>query len=61
MRQAGAPKETSKFMGHGVCDDKARSITLGQETDDLSIVQRESKGLFLQMRVPPGDVRGVRE
>lgn len=48
-------------MGHGVCDDKARSITLGQETDDLSIVQRESKGLFLQMRVPPGDVRGVRE
>lgn len=59
VRQEGAPKETSKFMGHGVCDDKARSITLGQETDDLAIIQRESRALLLQMRVPAQDIRGV--
>ncbi|XP_041480298.1 DNA repair protein REV1-like isoform X3 [Lytechinus variegatus] len=59
VRHPDAPKETSKFMGHGICEDKARSCTLGQATDDLQVLQRESKKLLKELQVPAVDMRGV--
>ncbi|XP_038061911.1 DNA repair protein REV1-like [Patiria miniata] len=59
VRQAGAPKEASKFMGHGICDNLAKSTTLAQATDKLSRIQQECKALLAQMRIDASDLRGV--
>ncbi|XP_071805279.1 DNA repair protein REV1-like isoform X1 [Asterias amurensis] len=59
VRREGAPKETSKFMGHGICDNLAKSTTLAQSTDRLGVIQEESKTLLSQMRVDASDLRGV--
>ena len=61
IRREGAPKETSKFMGHGICDNLAKSTTLAQSTDRLGVIQVESKTLLSQMRVDASDLRGVGE
>ena len=59
MRHPDAPKETSKFMGHGICEDKAKSLTLGQATDELQVLQRESLKLLKELHIPATDMRGV--
>eukprot|EP00057_Strongylocentrotus_purpuratus_P008637 XP_011663111.1 PREDICTED: DNA repair protein REV1-like [Strongylocentrotus purpuratus] len=59
VRHPDAPKETSKFMGHGICEDKARSCTLGQATEDVQVIQKESKNLLKELQVPAVDMRGV--
>ncbi|XP_022099983.1 DNA repair protein REV1-like isoform X2 [Acanthaster planci] len=59
VRQASAPKQTSKFMGHGICDNLAKSTTLAQATDKLSIIQQESQVLLAQMKTEASDLRGV--
>ncbi|XP_072174849.1 DNA repair protein REV1-like [Diadema setosum] len=59
VRSPDAPKETSKFMGHGICDDRARSVTLLQATDRLEVLQRETKKLLHELRVPAVEMRGV--
>lgn len=46
-------------MGHGICENKTRTISLRQETDDLAIIKRESYALYWQMGAPPRDIRGV--
>ncbi|XP_071489120.1 DNA repair protein REV1-like [Diadema antillarum] len=59
VRSPDAPKETSKFMGHGICDDRARSVTLLQATDRLEILQRETKKLLQELHIPAVEMRGV--
>lgn len=40
MRAKDAPVETAKFMGHGVCDNIAKSSTLSTTTDDRYVIFR---------------------
>nr|XP_032811484.1 DNA repair protein REV1 isoform X1 [Petromyzon marinus] len=59
VRKAGAPVETAKFGGHGICDNASRSIALEQATDSAAIVAREAISLYRQLRVNAADMRGV--
>ena len=59
VRAAAAPKETSKFMGHGVCDSFSRSSTLATATDEAAVIRREAKMLAKQLGIKHEDLRGV--
>lgn len=57
-RKEGAP-EPSKFMGHGICDNLSRSLTLGRFIDSAADIAAEAGGLMRALRVPPCDIRGI--
>ncbi|KAB7498160.1 DNA repair protein REV1 [Armadillidium nasatum] len=59
VRAKDAPVETAKFMGHGVCDNIAKSSTLSTTTDDRHVIFRECLSLLKQMSVNPKDMRGL--
>lgn len=59
MRAKDAPVETAKFMGHGVCDNIAKSVTLLQHTHSREVILREVLAIAKQIKVPPQDYRGV--
>lgn len=40
VRAKDAPVQSSKFMGHGLCDNVTKSASLGVSTNDLKIVER---------------------
>ncbi|KAG8737367.1 deoxycytidyl transferase [Ceratobasidium sp. 414] len=62
-RHPDAPKEASKFMGHGKCEtfNKTCSIsgTRGSATDDPNIIGREAWKLLQAMAFDPTELRGV--
>ncbi|KAK6309649.1 hypothetical protein J4Q44_G00195300 [Coregonus suidteri] len=59
VRKAGAPVEPSKYGGHGICDNLARSVTLAQLTDSGHLIASEVIKLFHTMRLEVQDLRGV--
>ncbi|KAG7262879.1 hypothetical protein CRUP_021075, partial [Coryphaenoides rupestris] len=59
VRKAGAPVESAKYGGHGICDHLARSVTLAQATDSGQLVSSAVIKLFHDMKLPAPDVRGV--
>ncbi|XP_068226891.1 DNA repair protein Rev1-like isoform X1 [Palaemon carinicauda] len=59
VRAKDAPVETAKFMGHGVCDNIAKSTSLGVATSSSLTIEREVMTLLRQIKVPPQDFRGV--
>ncbi|XP_031439288.1 DNA repair protein REV1 isoform X3 [Clupea harengus] len=59
MRKPGAPVEPAKYGGHGICDNLARSVTLGQATDSGKLIAQEAIKLFHAMRLDVTDMRGV--
>lgn len=58
VRKAGAPSPR-KFMGHGICDNIARSFTLPTVTDDAQIISKQCEVLLKQLNVIPQDMRGM--
>ncbi|XP_077982808.1 DNA repair protein REV1-like [Glandiceps talaboti] len=59
VRKAGAPVDPAKFMGHGVCDNFAKSSTLGTPTDNADIITRECLTLLRNMKITVQDLRGI--
>ncbi|KAK8742032.1 hypothetical protein OTU49_002068 [Cherax quadricarinatus] len=59
VRAKDAPVETAKFMGHGVCDNIAKSVSISSATSSSSIIEREALSLLHQVKVQPQDFRGV--
>ena len=58
VRKAGAPTPR-KFMGHGICDNIARSCTLPTVTDEAQVIAKQCHALLKQLSVTPEDVRGM--
>ena len=58
VRKAGAPTPR-KFMGHGICDNIARSCTLPSVTDDSQVIAKQCHALLKQLNVAPEDIRGM--
>lgn len=59
IRAKDAPVETAKFMGHGVCDNVAKSVSLASATSSASVIGRETLSLLRQVKAHPQDFRGV--
>ncbi|XP_065747116.1 DNA repair protein REV1 isoform X1 [Phocoena phocoena] len=58
-RKPGAPVETAKFGGHGICDNITRTVTLDQATDSAKIIGRAALNMFHTMKLNISDMRGV--
>ncbi|XP_053781191.1 DNA repair protein REV1 isoform X4 [Desmodus rotundus] len=59
VRKPGAPVETAKFGGHGICDNIARTVTLDQATDSAKIIGKTTLNMFHTMKLNISDMRGV--
>ncbi|XP_006887857.1 PREDICTED: DNA repair protein REV1 isoform X2 [Elephantulus edwardii] len=59
VRKPGAPVETAKFGGHGICDNIARTVTLDQATDSAKIIGKATLNMFHTMKLNIADMRGV--
>ncbi|XP_064460613.1 DNA repair protein REV1-like isoform X2 [Ornithodoros turicata] len=59
VRSKEAPIEPAKFMGHGSCDNIAKSANLLTATDDASVIAKECCNLAAQLSLIPEDIRGV--
>ncbi|KAM6177667.1 DNA repair protein REV1 isoform 2-T2 [Rhynchocyon petersi] len=59
VRKPGAPVETAKFGGHGICDNVARTVTLDQATDSANIIGKATLNMFHTMKLNISDMRGV--
>ncbi|KAG8451876.1 hypothetical protein GDO86_003901 [Hymenochirus boettgeri] len=59
VRKAGAPIESAKYGGHGICDNVARSVTLDQATDCAKVIGKEAVDMFHTMKLNISDMRGI--
>nr|XP_045003674.1 DNA repair protein REV1 isoform X7 [Jaculus jaculus] len=59
VRKPGAPIETAKYGGHGICDNIARTVTLDQATDSAKIIGKATLNMFHTMKLNISDMRGV--
>ncbi|XP_061388767.1 DNA repair protein Rev1 [Musca vetustissima] len=59
VRAKEAPVETSKFMGHGVCDHITKSVSLSEYCDDLNIITRNILNTMKALDLPPHELRGI--
>ncbi|XP_058523504.1 DNA repair protein REV1 isoform X3 [Ochotona princeps] len=59
VRKPGAPVETAKFGGHGICDTIFRTVTLDQATDSVKIIGKAALNMFHSMKLNISDMRGV--
>lgn len=59
IRAKEAPKETEKFMGHGLCDYITKSKNLISPINDVDIITKEVITLWNQMQKVPEDARGI--
>jgi hypothetical protein len=57
-RQQGAP-EPAKFLGHGVCDNISRSVTLAGFVSTAAEVCEQAAQLLHALAVPPEEIRGL--
>lgn len=59
VRAAEAPVETSKFMGHGVCDNQTKSVLLKETTNDVEVITSHVLKLMKESGFPPHELRGI--
>ncbi|KAG7503852.1 DNA repair protein REV1 [Solea senegalensis] len=59
VRKVGAPVETAKYGGHGVCDNLAKTVMLAQSTDSGQLIGSAVIKLFHAMKLQVQDLRGV--
>ncbi|EDW49946.1 GM14350 [Drosophila sechellia] len=59
VRAAEAPVETSKYMGHGVCDTINKSSLIKHATDDVNVITTVVLNLMKEADIPPHELRGL--
>ncbi|XP_061698609.1 DNA repair protein REV1 isoform X2 [Syngnathoides biaculeatus] len=59
VRKDGAPQETSKYGGHGICDNFAKTVMLAQSTDSGQLIAATVIKMFHAMKLPVQDLRGL--
>lgn len=59
VRAAEAPVETSKYMGHGVCDIINKSSLIKYATDDVNVITTVVLDLMKDADIPPDELRGL--
>ncbi|XP_036138231.1 DNA repair protein REV1 isoform X2 [Monomorium pharaonis] len=59
IRADEAPKETAKFMGHGLCNYITKSKNLIAAIDNVNIIKKEVINIWNQLHLTPEDMRGI--
>ncbi|XP_019749983.1 DNA repair protein REV1 [Hippocampus comes] len=59
VRKEGAPQETAKYGGHGICDNFAKTVLLAQSTDSGQLIAATVIKMFHAMKLPVQDLRGL--
>ncbi|XP_061925763.1 DNA repair protein REV1 [Entelurus aequoreus] len=59
VRKEGAPQESAKYGGHGICDNFAKTVMLAQCTDSGQLIAATVIKMFHTMKLPVQDLRGV--
>ncbi|XP_061287638.1 DNA repair protein REV1 isoform X3 [Bos javanicus] len=59
VRKPGAPVESAKYGGHGICDITTRTVTLDQATDSAKLIGTAALNMFHTMKLSIADMRGV--
>uniref|UniRef100_UPI0037E7D015 DNA repair protein REV1 isoform X2 n=1 Tax=Semicossyphus pulcher TaxID=241346 RepID=UPI0037E7D015 len=59
VRKVGAPLEPSKYGGHGICDNLAKTVMLAHSTDSGELIAAAVIKLFHAMKLQVMDLRGV--
>ncbi|KAH8303594.1 hypothetical protein KR018_005623 [Drosophila ironensis] len=59
VRAPDAPVETSKFMGHGVCDVVNKTSPLRHPTDDVNVITAQVLKMMKIVNLPPNELRGI--
>ncbi|XP_066255696.1 DNA repair protein Rev1 [Euwallacea similis] len=59
VRAEGAPVETAKFLGHGVCDAITKSSMSNLLYSNSDIIYKEAKVIYDKLNVAFGELRGV--
>ncbi|KAK9867787.1 hypothetical protein WJX84_002274 [Apatococcus fuscideae] len=57
-RKENAP-EPPKFMGHGICDNMSRSVTVARFTSSQEDVANEGRQMLRALHVDPTQIRGI--
>lgn len=59
VRKVGAPLESAKYGGHGICDNLAKTVMLAQSTDSGELIAAAVIKLFHSMKLQVEDLRGI--
>ncbi|XP_078796223.1 DNA repair protein REV1 isoform X2 [Oryzias latipes] len=59
VRKVGAPLESAKYGGHGICDNLARTVMLTQPTDSGQLIASAVIKLLHAMQLQVQDLRGI--
>ena len=59
MREENAPINPSKYLGHGLCVNVARSATLPKPTNESDTISNVCHKLLHQLKLVPQDIRGI--
>ncbi|XP_041564256.1 DNA repair protein Rev1 [Drosophila elegans] len=59
VRAPEAPVETSKYMGHGVCDTINKSALIKHATDDVNVITSQVLNLMKEADLSPLELRGI--
>ncbi|XP_024142544.1 DNA repair protein REV1 isoform X1 [Oryzias melastigma] len=59
VRKVGAPLESAKYGGHGICDNLARTVMLAQPTDSGQLIASAVIKLLHAMQLQAQDLRGI--
>ncbi|XP_022180311.1 DNA repair protein REV1 [Myzus persicae] len=59
IRNAEAPKESAKFLGHGFCDNITKSSSLTKSTSNSIIIFQVVNKIMNQLNIDPSELRGI--
>ncbi|XP_077436895.1 DNA repair protein REV1 isoform X2 [Vanacampus margaritifer] len=59
VRKEGAPQETAKYGGHGICHNFAKTVMLAQSTDSGQLIAATVIKMLHAMKLPVQDLRGL--
>ncbi|CAH8588463.1 unnamed protein product [Dicrocoelium dendriticum] len=59
LRSPNAPRESTKYMGHGVCDSSSRTHTFSEPTADVETIHRTTLSILRHLCPDPRELRGL--
>ena len=59
VRKKTAAPNPTKFMGHGICDNFSKSVSLAEPTQSHLVISQQCLGVLKSQNIKPSDLRGI--